>query len=94
MPFCALARPRPRSRAPSADGSPTLLRPYVETCIEAFGAEPRDVREQLPGRPWGADYATLWNAFKRIAQGASADEKRALFAGAAARVYAIEDQLP
>ena len=34
-------------------------------------------------------YAALWNAFKRIAAGASADEKRALFHDTAARVYRI-----
>jgi len=34
-------------------------------------------------------YATLWNAFKRIAAGCSADEKRALFSGTADRVYRL-----
>jgi len=34
-------------------------------------------------------YAVLWNAFKRIAQGYSADEKTALFAGTATRVYRL-----
>jgi hypothetical protein len=32
---------------------------------------------------------TLWNAFKRIAAGASADEKTALFSGTAAEVYRL-----
>jgi hypothetical protein len=32
----------------------------------------------------------LWNAFKRITRGASAEEKRALYAGTAARVYRME----
>ena len=36
------------------------------------------------------DYATLWNAFKVIAKGASAAEKTALFSGTAARVYRLE----
>ncbi|HEV8530722.1 MAG TPA: hypothetical protein VGT00_04850 [Methylomirabilota bacterium] len=31
-----------------------------------------------------------WNAFKRIASGASADEKRALFNGTARRVYRLD----
>ena len=34
-------------------------------------------------------YAALWNAFKRIAAGYSADEKAALFAGAAAKFYRL-----
>ena len=43
---------------------------------------------------WGASYPVLWNAFKRLAQGYSAEEKRALFAGNAARIYDIEHILP
>jgi L-fuconolactonase len=34
-------------------------------------------------------YAVLWNAFKRVAHGASASEKAALFRETAARVYRI-----
>ena len=48
----------------------------------------------FPVDRWGADYATLWNAFKRLSAGASADEKHALFAGTAARTYGIEAILP
>jgi predicted TIM-barrel fold metal-dependent hydrolase len=36
-------------------------------------------------------YNALWNAFKRMVAGASPDEKRALFAGTAARVYRLAD---
>jgi hypothetical protein len=32
----------------------------------------------------------LWNAFKRIASGATPEEKAALFAGTASRIYRIE----
>jgi len=34
-------------------------------------------------------YQVLWNAFKRIAAGYSADEKIALFSGAAAKAYRL-----
>jgi predicted TIM-barrel fold metal-dependent hydrolase len=34
-------------------------------------------------------YEALWNAFKRIAAGASHDEKLALFSGTAARAYRL-----
>jgi predicted TIM-barrel fold metal-dependent hydrolase len=36
------------------------------------------------------DYATLWNAFKRLTSGASADEKAALFHDTARRTYRLE----
>jgi predicted TIM-barrel fold metal-dependent hydrolase len=32
-------------------------------------------------------YQVLWNALKRIAAGCSADERTALFSGAAAKAY-------
>ncbi|MDA9918442.1 amidohydrolase, partial [Erythrobacter sp.] len=38
-------------------------------------------------------YPVLWNAFKRLASGASDDEKSALFAGNAARFYRVEELL-
>ena len=34
-------------------------------------------------------YVVLWNAFKRIASGYSADEKRDLFHDTAARAYRV-----
>jgi predicted TIM-barrel fold metal-dependent hydrolase len=43
----------------------------------------------FPVDRWGCDYATLWNAFKRIAAGASDSEKADLFAGTARRFYRL-----
>ena len=71
----------------------TLWRPYVETCIEAFGTERGMFESNYPVDRWGATYPVLWNAFKRITSGASADEKTALYAGTAARFYRIEEIL-
>ena len=34
-------------------------------------------------------YQVLWNTFKRIATGHSADEKTALFSGSAAKAYRL-----
>lgn len=64
-------------------------RPYIETCIEAFGATRCMFESNFPVDIGSGSYATLWNAFKHIAAGASAEEKAALFAGAAARVYRV-----
>jgi len=71
-----------------------MWRPYIETCIEAFGHERAMFESNYPVDKWGAPYPVLWNAFKRLTLGASAAEKRALFAGTAARFYDIEDLLP
>jgi predicted TIM-barrel fold metal-dependent hydrolase len=64
--------------------------PYIETCIEAFGAERCMFESNFPGDMGSCSYAVLWNAFKRLAAGASADEKTALFSGTAKRVYRLE----
>lgn len=88
MPFCALPGLGPEAR-PSSEVLAALWRPYVETCVEAFGAARCMFESNFPVDRWGADYGTLWNAFKRLAAGASAGEKHNLFAGTAARFYRI-----
>ena len=70
-----------------------MWRPYIETCIEAFGPARAMFESNYPVVKWGASYAVLWNAFKRLTHGASADEKAALYAGTAARFYGMEHLL-
>jgi predicted TIM-barrel fold metal-dependent hydrolase len=65
-------------------------KPYVETCIEAFGAGRCMFESNYPVDSGTARYPVLWNAFKRLAAGASKDEKAALFSGTATRVYRLE----
>ncbi|HTO11547.1 MAG TPA: amidohydrolase family protein [Candidatus Binatia bacterium] len=64
-------------------------RPYIETCIERFGAGRCMFESNFPVDKMGIGYAALWNAFKRITAGASADEKTALFSSTARRVYRL-----
>lgn len=64
-------------------------RPYVEFCIEAFGAARCMFESNFPVDKGSCGYAVLWNAFKRLAAGASAEEKAALFSGTACRVYRL-----
>ena len=63
----------------------------METCIELFGANRCIFESNFPVEKVGTGYASLWNAFKRIAAGAAADEKLALFSGTARRVYRLGD---
>lgn len=77
----------------SSETLAAMWRPYIETCIDAFGPTRAMFESNYPVDKWGASYATLWNALKRLAHGASAEEKAALFAGTAARVYGIEHLL-
>ena len=92
MAFCALPEEGPAAGFGS-EHLAALWRPYIETCIEAFGPERAMFESNYPVDYWGADYAVLWNTFKRLSSGASAEEKAALFAGNAARFYGIEHLL-
>ena len=93
MAFCQLPDRGPAAGLGSQDLA-AMWRPYIETCIEAFGAERAMFESNYPVDRWGASYPVLWNAFKRLTLGASSDEKRALFAGTAARIYGLEHLLP
>lgn len=79
------------SRRPSTAELVMAWRPYVETCIEAFGPQRCMFESNFPVDRWACDYRTLWNAFKTIASGASATEKHQLFAGTALRTYQLPD---
>ncbi|OZA62414.1 MAG: amidohydrolase, partial [Sphingomonadales bacterium 39-62-4] len=92
MAFCGLPEQGPMAGL-SSETLAGMWRPYIETCIEAFGPDRAMFESNYPVDKWGASYNTLWNTFKRLAQGASDVEKRALFAGTAARLYGIEELL-
>jgi L-fuconolactonase len=63
--------------------------PYFEHCIEKFGPDRCMFESNYPPDRDSAAYSTLWNTFKRVAARYSADEKRALFYGAAAKAYRL-----
>ena len=65
-------------------------RPFILTAIELFGPERCTFESNFPVDKMGIGYAALWNAFKRLAAGASAHEKRALFSDTAQRVYRLD----
>ena len=65
-------------------------KPYIETCIEAFGPERCMFESNFPVDLCGAKYAVLWNAFKRLTAGCSASEKTALYSGAATKFYKLK----
>ena len=63
--------------------------PHYRHCIDTFGPERCMFESNYPPDGESADYPILWNTFKRIAAGYSADEKRALFSATAAKVYRL-----
>jgi L-fuconolactonase len=58
-------------------------------CIEKFGVERCMFESNFPVDKVSFSYVAIWNAFKRIAAGASESEKRALFHDTAVRAYRI-----
>jgi len=74
---------------PSSETLAAAWRPYVETCIDAFGVERAMFESNFPVDKGSYSYGAGWNAFKRLAQGASAAEKTALFSGTAMRFYRL-----
>ncbi|WP_426960058.1 amidohydrolase family protein [Muricoccus radiodurans] len=78
-----------RPLPPSSEELAEAWRPYVETCIEAFGARRCMFESNFPVDKGMCGYAAAWNAFKRLAASGSAEEKAALFAGTARSVYRL-----
>jgi predicted TIM-barrel fold metal-dependent hydrolase len=66
-------------------------RPVIHTLIEAFGAERCMFESNFPVDKGMCSYGVLWNAFKRLASGAGEDERAALFAGTATRIYRLNE---
>jgi predicted TIM-barrel fold metal-dependent hydrolase len=75
---------------PSSQDLEKAWRPYIETCIEAWGPGRSMFESNFPVDKGMCSYPIMWNAFKRIAAGASAGEKAALFAGTAIEAYRLE----
>jgi L-fuconolactonase len=90
MPFCNFPS---FMQAPAATSKQLAeeWRPYIETCIEAFGPDRCMFESNFPVDSGSCSYRTLWNTFKRLTTGVSDDEKAALFSGTAARFYRLLD---
>ena len=78
-----------RELPPSSEDLAAAWRPYIEHCIECFGVNRCMFESNFPPDKQSCGYTELWNAFKRITAGASAEEKKALYSGTAVRVYSM-----
>jgi len=63
--------------------------PEVRYCLDAFGPSRCLFESNFPVDKPCVGYVALWNAFKALAAGCSADEKRDLFHDTAARAYRL-----
>jgi predicted TIM-barrel fold metal-dependent hydrolase len=78
-----------RDVPPSSADLASAYKPYIDTCIAAFGPDRGMFESNFPPDGVSSSYAVCWNAFKRLAANFSAAEKAALFSGTAKRVYRL-----
>jgi predicted TIM-barrel fold metal-dependent hydrolase len=78
-----------RPRPPTSEETAAAWRPYIETCIEAFGPDRCMFESNFPPDKGQCSYQVIFNAFKRIAAQYSEPEKTALFSTTAANVYKL-----
>jgi predicted TIM-barrel fold metal-dependent hydrolase len=74
---------------PSSDDLVAAWSEPISYAIEQFGVDRCMFESNFPVDKMSCPYAVLWNAFKKIAAGASDDEKEALFRSTATSVYRL-----
>ena len=79
-----------REVLPGSEELAAAWKPYLEVCIEAFGVQRGLFESNFPVDKVSCSYEALWNAFKRVATGASAAEKARLFKGSARDFYRMD----
>lgn len=76
---------------PDSDAIVAATGRYHLHAIECFGADRCMFESNFPVDKQSCSYPVLWNAFKKLAAGASTAEKDALFHDTAARVYRLSE---
>jgi predicted TIM-barrel fold metal-dependent hydrolase len=79
-----------RPKPPSSEEAAAAWRPYIETCIEAFGPNRCMFESNFPPDKGQCSYQVIFNAFKRLAAQYSEAEKTALFAQTATDFYRLK----
>ena len=79
-----------RPRPPSSEELAAAWRPYIETCIEAFGPDRCMFESNFPPDKGQCSYQVIFNAFKRLSAQYGEAEKTALFTKTAADVYRLD----
>lgn len=82
-----------RPQPPSSEEAAAAWRPYIETCIEAFGPARCMFESNFPPDKGQCSYQVIFNAFKRIAAPYSEPEKTALFSKTATDFYRLASTL-
>lgn len=76
-------------KPPSSEQAAATWKPYIETCIEAFGVSRCMFESNFPPDKGQCSYQVIFNAFKRLVAKSSESEKTALFSKTAAGFYRL-----
>jgi predicted TIM-barrel fold metal-dependent hydrolase len=79
-------------KPPNSEQAAAAWKPYLETCIEAFGPDRCMFESNFPPDKGQCSYQVIFNAFKRVAANFSESEKTQLFSKTATDFYRL--QLP
>ena len=79
-----------RPMPPSSEQAAAAWRPYIETCIEAFGPGRGMFESNFPPDKGQCSYQVIFNAFKRLSAQYSEAEQTALFSKTAADFYRLK----
>jgi len=79
-----------RPEPPTSEQAAAAWKPYIETCIEAFGPSRCMFESNFPPDKGQCSYQVIFNAFKRLAAPYSEAEKTALFSKTAADFYRLK----
>jgi predicted TIM-barrel fold metal-dependent hydrolase len=91
MPICGFGwneRTTPASSTELAEA----MAPYYHRCIEQFGVNRCMFESNFPVDKVSYSYTVMWNAFKRIAEDFSPEDRAALFHDTAVRVYRLSSR--
>jgi predicted TIM-barrel fold metal-dependent hydrolase len=76
-------------QATTSDALVAAWRPYIRTCLDAFGAARCIFASNFPVEREAASYRVLLNAYKKMLSDLSDNEQQAIFAGNAGRFYKL-----
>jgi len=89
MPRCGFGW-HEQDRPPGSEELARAMAPFILSCIDAFGVERCMFESNFPVDKVSCSFRVLWDAFKRISERFTPQERAALFHDTAVRVYRLK----
>jgi L-fuconolactonase len=75
---------------PTMEDFVAAWKPYLHTCLEAFGPQRCMLTSNFPEDRSSITYRQVWNVFKYLCRDLAADEKTMIFSGTSAKLYKLD----